>query len=146
MYSKMKRKDDHRVLKVEGPQDAANSVLWQAGVQGWRSALGLVWQELSSWESMSTYGITMHELAWKLSTRLLEQNVWSASEGSLTSWQAALGKHHTEWMVAKCVEHMRERYAQGKAGRTGNKPTLLHSLKCVAAIPSIETCAAPLVQ
>jgi hypothetical protein len=77
---------------------------------------------------------------------LLEQNVWFARSDTLTSWQHALGKQHTEWMVAKFLEHLRCRYGQGKAGRTGSKPSLLHALTSVAAIPSIEMCAKPLVQ
>jgi hypothetical protein len=97
MYTKMKKKDDHRVLKCEGPQDAANSVMWQSGVEGWRSSLNVIWQEVSYWDTMSTYGIMMHELSWKMTTRLMEQNVWHASEGKLAGWQAALGKRCCSW-------------------------------------------------
>ncbi|CAK0890481.1 unnamed protein product, partial [Prorocentrum cordatum] len=143
---KPKRKQNGFALGVEGPLDAAESILWRGGARGWQKVLDHVWDELAEWEAPSTSGLTLHRLAWQLATKLLEQNFWTAKPGTLAPWQETLGRQHTEWLLAKLAEHLRERYGLGRAGRTGSKASLLHALQGVASIPSIEGCAPPLVQ
>lgn len=48
------------------------------------------------------------------------------------------GEHHSEWLLATLISHLRDRYGRGRCGRKGSRPSLLHALQGVAAMPSIE--------
>eukprot|EP00930_Biecheleria_cincta_P042397 TRINITY_DN29176_c0_g1_i1.p1 TRINITY_DN29176_c0_g1~~TRINITY_DN29176_c0_g1_i1.p1 ORF type:complete len:3801 (-),score=763.37 TRINITY_DN29176_c0_g1_i1:725-11332(-) len=145
LAQKMKRRDPWQVA-TDALLEAANSELWRGGPQTWRHALEEVWSELESWQPTSVAGVTLHELAWRLASKLLQQQFW-ARPASLLTWQQVLGRRHSEWLLAKFLQHLRAHYGQGR-GRSppGLRIAMVHALQCITEMPSIEVCAKPLVK
>jgi len=125
----------------------AASPLWCSGPKAWRRALETVWSGTDIWTPAQVAATTMHERGWRLATKLLQQRFWQRS-GRLLPWQAQLGKHHSEWFLAKLLQHLRLRYGIGWAagGTRQTRSSMVHALQAVAQMPSIEECAPPLVK
>ncbi|CAE8607582.1 unnamed protein product, partial [Polarella glacialis] len=149
MAQRLKRRDGFQ-LNTEGLQEGGQSALWKGGAQCWRAALEEVWRDLDNFQPWCVAGVTMHDLAWRLVTKLLGQNVWRARSGGLSSWQVSLGRQHNEWLLAKLLQHMRGRYGEGFGGSSnrvaGQRVAMVHALQCVAAMPTIEVCDKSLVK